>query len=320
MKRRAFIKNGMLATGAAMTLGLEACSTSEIKATPYGLGLFSIPKMLDTDIRAGFKMLAEMGYKEVELYGPFPFSVQSVKDSWAAVTPQLGFSGSGFFGNDVKTFASTLKEFGLKATSTHADIETLQTRMPQMAEAAYELGMECVGIPSIPPELRTSLDDYKRMADVFNEVGANAKKEGLKFIYHNHGYGLHEMEGEIPVNLILENTDPDTVFLEMDIFWTVAGGADPVAYLKNNPGRYVAMHLKDMKEKKQFSGDGGDPSQWIELFPYMTTAGDGVLDLKSIVSEGAKNGVKHFFIEQDMVANPEVALKRSIDHLKAIHP
>lgn len=320
MKRREFIRNTAIGTGALMSLGYQACSSAGSKSTPYGLGLFSIPLMLDKDLRSGFKMLADMGYKEVELYGPFPFSVQSVKDSWAALTPQLGFSGSGFYGHDVKEFASILKEYDLKATSTHADLETLQTRMPQMAEAAHALGMECVGIPSIPPELRTSLDDYKRMAEVFNQIGESAKKEGLKYIYHNHGYGFHEMEGEIPINLILENTDPDLVYLEMDIYWTAAGGANPVDYLKKYPGRYIAMHLKDMKEKKQFAGDGGDPMQWMELFPYMTTAGDGVMDLKSIVDEGAKSGVKHFFIEQDMVANPEIALKRSIDYLKSVHP
>ncbi len=320
MKRRQFVKNTLITTGAISSLGFGTCSAANNQTTHYGLGLFSIPKMLETDLRAGFKMLAEMGYQEVELYGPFPFSVQAEKDNWAAVTPQLGFSGSGFFGQDVKKFGSILKEYGLKATSTHVDLVTLQTRMPQMAEAAHELGIECVGIASIPPQLRTSLDDYKKMADEFNSIGESARKEGLKYIYHNHGYGLQEMEGQIPLDLILDNTNPKTVFLEMDIFWTTAGGADPVAYLNNHPGRYIAMHLKDMKEKKQFSGDGGDPSQWIELFPYMTTAGDGVLDLKSIVDAGAQNGVKHFFIEQDMVANPEVALKRSIDYFKSVHP
>ncbi|HEY9116770.1 MAG TPA: sugar phosphate isomerase/epimerase, partial [Roseivirga sp.] len=269
MKRRKFLKNSLLTTGAAMSLGFQACSPSQAKSTPYGLGLFSIPLMLDNDVRTGFKMLAEMGYKEVELYGPFPFSVQAAKDGWAAVTPQLGFSGSGFFGHDVKDFANILNEYDLKATSTHADLETLKTRMPQMAEAAHILGMECVGIPSIPPELRTNLDDYKRMAETFNQIGESAKKEGLKYIYHNHGYGFHEMEGEIPIDLILDQTDPELVFMEMDIYWTAAGGADPVDYLKKHPGRYIAMHLKDMKEKKQFSGDGGDPTQWIELFPYM---------------------------------------------------
>jgi sugar phosphate isomerase/epimerase len=73
-----------------------------------------------------------------------------------------------------------------------------------------------------------------------------------------------------------------------------------------------------MKQKKTFSGDGGNSEQWIEMFPYMTTAGSGVLDLKAIISQAQASGVKHFFVEQDMVANPEVALKRSLDFLKSI--
>jgi sugar phosphate isomerase/epimerase len=75
------------------------------------------------------------------------------------------------------------------------------------------------------------------------------------------------------------------------------------------------LHLKDMKELKHFSGDGGDPSQWIELFPYMTSVGDGVLDIQGIVSQARQAGVEHFIVEQDMVANPEVALRRSADFL-----
>jgi sugar phosphate isomerase/epimerase len=70
-----------------------------------------------------------------------------------------------------------------------------------------------------------------------------------------------------------------------------------------------------MKEKKRFSGDGGDSNQWIELFPYMATAGEGVLDFKSIIAQAQKSGVTHFFVEQDMVANPEIELKKSLDYL-----
>ncbi|HEY0740216.1 MAG TPA: sugar phosphate isomerase/epimerase, partial [Chryseosolibacter sp.] len=160
--------------------------------------------------------------------------------------------------------------------------------------------------------------DYKRVADDFNKIGERAKQHDLKFAYHNHGYGFHEMEGKIPVTMLFEMTDPNSVFLELDIFWTVAGGADPVQYLEKYSGRYHLMHLKDMKEKKTFSGDGGTPQQWIEMFPYMTTAGSGVLDLKNIVQQAQASGVKHFFVEQDMVANPEIALKKSADYLKGL--
>ena len=104
----------------------------------------------------------------------------------------------------------------------------------------------------------------------------------------------------------------------MDIYWTAAAGADPVAYLEKYPNRYKMLHIKDMKEKKQFSGDGGDAQQWMTLFPYMTTAGSGVLDIKAIIEKGKKVGVKHFFVEQDMVADPQIALKKSIDYLKSL--
>ena len=78
------------------------------------------------------------------------------------------------------------------------------------------------------------------------------------------------------------------------------------------------MHVKDMIKKVHFSGDGGDPKQWIELFPYMTTAGDGVLDLKSILSKAKESGVKHFILEQDMVNEPEKVLKKSFNYLTSL--
>ncbi|MES1219515.1 MAG: TIM barrel protein [Bacteroidota bacterium] len=162
---------------------------------------------------------------------------------------------------------------------------------------------------------RKTLDDYKKLADAFNTIGAGAQKAGVKFAYHNHGYGLSEMDEQIPLNVILDNSDPKLVFLEMDLFWTTAGGADPVAYLEKYKNRYRLMHVKDMMKKVRFSGDGSDAQQWIELFPYMTTAGNGVLDLKTILPKAKENGVQHFIVEQDMVADPEVNLKKSVDYL-----
>lgn len=316
MDRRNFIKTGTFA--AAFAVAPYFSSQTKSKALKPGIQLFSLPKLLDKDFRGAIAMLAQMGYKEVEFYGPFPFSTDSAKERWKAVTPSLGFSGSGYFGHSAQEVRAILKEHKIKATSTHTDLTTLQTRMGQLGEAGETLGFKYVGLPSIPEELRKTLDDYKRMAEVFNKIGALAKKAGLKFAYHNHGYGLQEVNGQIPMNIILDQTDPDLVFFEMDIFWTTAGGANPMEYLESYPQRYHLMHLKDMKEKVRFSGDGGNASEWIALFPYMTSAGSGVLDLKSIIATGQKMGVKHFYVEQDMVDHPEVALKKSLDYLKSL--
>jgi sugar phosphate isomerase/epimerase len=157
-----------------------------------------------------------------------------------------------------------LLENGLAVPSIHTDLDTLQTRMNKLGEAAQVLGNTYVVLPAIPPENRKTLDDYKKMAEAFNKIGESAKKEGIQFAYHNHGYGWKETDGQIPMELIFANTDPSLVFFEMDIFWTTAGGADPVTLLGKYKNRYPLMHVKDMKKKMHFSGDGGESKQWIE--------------------------------------------------------
>ncbi|WP_297693317.1 sugar phosphate isomerase/epimerase [uncultured Eudoraea sp.] len=318
MKRRNFLATSSAATTALLLFPGMAPNSAHKNLKTIGVQLFSLPKILEKDFRGGIRALSEMGYKEIEMYGPYPFSVDSVKERWNSLAPRLGFSGSGYFGHTPKEVSTILKEYGIKATSIHTDMETLQTRMQQLGEAADQIGFEYVGLPAIPEEKRKTLDDYKIVAEEFNTIGEQAKKVGLKFAYHNHGYGLQDMDGQIPLQLLLEQTDPSLVFFELDIFWTTAGSADPIHYLKSYPDRYHLMHIKDMKEEVRFSGDGGNPMQWMELFPYMTTAGSGVIDIPSIVSVAEKAGVKHFYVEQDFVKDPEIALKKSFDYLKSI--
>lgn len=283
-----------------------------------GIQLFSLPTLLESDLRAAIHTLNEMGYSELELYGPYPFSAASAQQSWQAITPMLGFSGSGYFGHPVSEVQSILEDYQMEVPSMHTDLETLEHHMGSLGESSDVLGNRYVTLPAIPEDRRSTLDDYKRLADDFNRIGEAAKKNGVTFAYHNHGYGLQEEAGEIPLNVLIERTEADLVALEMDIYWTTAGRANPMDYLKAYPGRYHLMHIKDMKEKVHFEGDGGDPMQWMALFPHMTTAGDGILDIPAILSAGKETGVKHFLVEQDMVAEPETALARSIDYLKAL--
>lgn len=312
--RRHFLKNA--ATLAAVASPAYDLLANTVSPQPIGIQLFSLPKMLSNDFVGGVEMLAKMGYKELELYGPFPFSTDNAQKSWAAVTPMLGFSGSGYFGRSIQEVKKILDDNGLRTPATHTDLDTLENRMEKLAEAAHILGQKYVTLPAIPDDIRKSLDDYKRIAERFNKIGESAKKNGIRFGYHNHGYGIKPMNGQVPLQIILDQTDADLVFFEMDVFWTTAGGADPIAYLTKYPKRYKMLHLKDMKEKKEFAGDGGNASQWIPLFGSMTTAGDGVIDLKGIVKKSKEIGVEHYFVEQDMVAQPEIALKKSLDFLK----
>lgn len=315
--RRQFLRQASLLT-AASALPWANLFANKDNMQHIGIQLFSLPKTLDTDLRAGLTMLAEMGYKEIELFGPYPFSAPATIEGWKRMAPMLGFSGSGYFGKTAQELRALLDELGLSTPSAHTDLDTLEAHMDQLGEAAQVLGFQYVVLPAIPDARRTSLDDYRRMADTFNSIGENAKRVGLTFAYHNHGYGFQEVNGQIPTRLLLDNTDPELVALEMDIFWTAAAGVDPVELLRAYGSRYRLLHLKNMREAKRFAGDGGDFSQWMALFPYMSTAGEGVLDLPGIISAAEALGVKHYLVEQDLVASPEVALKSSFDYLAGL--
>ena len=312
--RRLFLRNsGLFASGIALAgIGCASPSnkdegentdtakttdtTSNVVAAqplgPFGLQLYTLRDDLPKDPKGILKQVADMGYKQIEGYeGP--------KGLW--------------WGMKNKEFKSYLDELGLVMISSHCEFKK---DFERKAGEAGEIGLKYLIAPWLGPQKK--LDDFKKFAETFNKCGDICKKHGLKFAYHNHGYGLKEMDGQIPLKLILDGTDPSLVFFEMDLYWTTAGGADPVAYLESFKNRYRLMHVKDMSKKVQFSGDGGSPEQWIELFPYMTTAGSGVIDLKTILPKAKENGVQHFIVEQDMVAQPEVNLKKSFDYLAAL--
>jgi sugar phosphate isomerase/epimerase len=283
-----------------------------------GVALFTIPHLLDQDFAGAMQMLAEIGYKEVEFFGPYPFSVPKTHEGWQPVAAALGLKQTGYYGLTPQQVKEILDRNGLSSPSMHVDLDTLRERMDDVAEAAHLLGQRYVGIAAIPAAERHTLDDYKRVADEFNIIGARAAELGLRFFYHNHGYGLSELAGEIPFNVILERTDPHLVDLQLDLYWATAGGADLSSYLKSYPGRFRLLHIKDMSQPVRFAGDGGNPEQWMALFPYIAEAGDGVLDLTAILSQAVRSGAQHFLVERDLAPNPIETLQKSYQHLAAL--
>lgn len=317
LNRRKFLQKSTAATAALLASpALALDRPAGVKN--IGLQVWSVAKSMQSDLEGTLKLLSQIGYKEIELYGPYPFSSAKDQASWNAITPMLGFTQSGYYGRTAKEFKKILDDKGLRTPAMHVGLDTLRNKMGETAEAAHILGQQYAGIAAIPEEERRTLDDYKRIADDFNAIGEKAKANGIRFYYHNHGYGLTAMEGKVPFDLILERTDPSLVFLEMDLFWTVAGGADPVKYLDANKGRYKLMHVKDMKQKVRFAGDGGNPAQWIELFPNITDAGSGILDLKTILSHAKKSGLEHFLVENDVITDVKASLEKSYAYLSLV--
>ncbi len=319
MKRRTFLRN-TAAASPALTLPVNWVTEliDDRKLTSIGLQLFSLPQLLQQDLKKGIEMIAAMGYNELELFGPYPFSVTAAKDRWAEVTRPYGGIQSGYFGQSQKEFKQLVQENNLKVSSLHTDLQTLEQKIDELCDAANDLGASYVILPSIPAERRTSLDDYKRMAATFNTIGEQAKKRGVRFAYHNHGYGWLAENGLRPIDLIFNGTDPSNVFFQMDVFWTAAAGVDPATCLREHPNRYHLMHLKDMKEAVRFANKGEDSGEWFSLFPAITSCGEGVLNLKEIVKTAQEVGVKHFYVEQDIAPQPRVSLQQSHQYLDQI--
>lgn len=317
--RRHFLKSAAaILAGNILSPGLNAQGAHGGKRglEKIGIQLFSIPRLAEKDFTGTMEMLARIGYEEIEFFGPYSFSSPDDKERWKAVAPSVGFSGSGFFGRTAKEVKKILDDNGLSAPSMHTGMDSLTNAMDGLAEAAHALGTKYVILPSAPTQ--PDLDGYKMLADNFNKIGEEARKRDIHFSYHNHGNGLKPIDGTIPFDLILDRTDPDRVFFQIDIYWMTAGGVDVCEYLDKYPGRFRLMHVKDMAKDVRFSGDGGDPQQWIELFPYLENAGEGVLDLEKILSSAKRSGVEHFIVERDLAPNPEDDLRRSFTYLKGV--
>lgn len=146
-----------------------------------------------------------------------------------------------------------------------------------------KLNTKYLVLPAIQEE-KSTLDNYKRFADAFNGFGEKMAKYGIQFVYHNHGYEHMEMDGEIPMDYLLEQTNSDHVKFELDIFWMQAAGANPIDYLKKYPNSYKLLHVKDAAKEFRFSGDGQTREQWMAGFPLMSDPGDGVLDIAGIIA------------------------------------
>ncbi|MBN8576379.1 MAG: sugar phosphate isomerase/epimerase [Cytophagales bacterium] len=318
LPRRRFIQLASTTLAALPLSGLLANTLADQKKK-WGIQLFTIPQLASKDLKGTLKTLGEIGYREVEFFGPYEFSAKETIEGWKAIAGQLGIAENAFYGYSIADVKSMLKDFGLTTPSVHLDLATMRTNLKPAMEALKALGTRYVAVPALGnPEERKTLDQFKKLADEFNQIGKRMADYGLTLVYHNHGYEHWHENGQTPMEILLKNTDPQHVVFEMDIFWMTAGGASPVEFLKSNPGRFKLLHLKDAQEPIRFSGDGGTPDQWMTLFPKMADPGTGVFDIKGIVAQAVKSGAEHFYLERDLTPTPQETLKNSFEFFKGV--
>ncbi|MEL6122320.1 MAG: sugar phosphate isomerase/epimerase [Bacteroidota bacterium] len=317
MNRRKAISNLAIGTVGLTSLELPKISHVMNSSKPVGVQLFTIPKMVGDDFVGTIKTLADLGYREVEMFGPYPFSSAKAKQDFQMMKAMIGLTDHAFFGHTTEEVVGVLADHKITCPSFHADLDSLRNHLDQLLDGVAPFSPKYLVLPALM-EGRDTLDDYRRRAEEFNTLGEKMAAYNIKFAYHNHGYEHAEKEGRIPMDLLLDETDPTYVDFELDIFWMSAAGADPLTYLTDHPTRFKLLHLKDCSEQFRFSGNGETMGEWMAGFPLMRDPGDGVLDVNKIVSRAIENGIEHYFLERDVAPDPAATLSNSYRQLSAM--
>jgi sugar phosphate isomerase/epimerase len=208
---------------------------------------------------------------------------------------------AGYFGRSPRDVRALLDKNGLSSPSSHISLAPDQWHAA--IDAAPVIGHRYLVLAWIPAEERHTLDDYKRWAERLNRAGTEAKAAGLQFAYHNHDFEFAPLDGKLPYDVLLAETDPKLVQLEVDLYWITKGGQDPLAYFARWPGRFPMVHVKD---------SAGPPDH------RMVAVGAGKIDFKKIFARSDQAGIKHYFVEHDEPADPFASIRASCEYLKQL--
>jgi sugar phosphate isomerase/epimerase len=275
--RRNFLATlGVAAVGIAKgdPLGASEILAAKRKIQKIGLQLYSVRDLMKADMPGTLAKVARIGYKEVEF--------------------------AGYFGRTPAQVRALLRQNGLSSPSTHLGYEMLAKDWQKQLDDAKAIGHHWATIAYMPEDQRKSLDDWKRHAAEFNKAGAQAKAAGLRFAYHNHNFEITPVNGQRPLDILLDNTDPSLVDFEMDLYWVVFGGGDPLDFFNRHPGRFAMVHVKDA---------GPAPEKNI------VDVGSGTIDFRPIFAQSHKAGIKHYFVEHDHPTDAIATIRNSYRYL-----
>ena len=255
--------------------GARAGGTASRVPSAIGVQLYTVRAVMASDPDGTLAAIAAIGYAEVELAGLYGMSAREMKARLDAV--------------------------GLAATSSHHSVEEVRGSWAATLEAAVALGQRLVVVPSIPVAERGG-EALRRIADDFNRAGDAARATGLRFGYHNHDWEMRPgADGVRPIDLLLDRTEPELVDWQMDIFWTVHGGADPTAELDARAGRVTSVHVKD----RTAAGE-------------MADVGAGVIDFQPVLARAGELGLLHQYVEHDQPGDPIESVRASYRALAAV--
>jgi sugar phosphate isomerase/epimerase len=244
---------------------------------PIALQLYTLRDDTEKDFAGTIKKVAEIGYAAVELAGRGSLSVQEL--------------------------STILADNHLTVAGSHIGLEALETDLPKIIEENLALGNRYIVVPYLAEERRKTADDYKKLAATLNEFGATLQASGLTLAYHNHDFEFKPLDnGQLGEDILLENTDPALVKAEVDTYWVLKAGHDPVAFIQKYAGRVPLIHIKDRDKT-----DGS-----------FAPVGTGDLPLDALVAAAPGVGAEYLIVEQDVCKGSAIeAVTLSYNNLKA---
>ena len=252
------------ATGSATTpsAGTPAAGASTgAKIRPLGVQLYTVRDEMQKDVAATLARVAQIGYTEVEFAGYFNHSPEEIR--------------------------AMLDRNGLTAPSSHIALQTLQGDLSGVIAASKTIGHQYIVCPWLDPSQRGStVDAWKSFGQTLTDIGRRVQQAGLQFAYHNHDFEFQKIGDVVPFEVLLANSDPSLVKIEMDLYWATKGGQDPLAWFAKYPGRFPLVHVKDAR------GASMD----------MAPVGSGNIDWKRIFAKRELAGIQHYFVEHDSAA------------------
>ena len=293
MDRRIFLKTSSLAS-AAMLAPISGFSNMwhTQRLENIGVQIYSVRDGLDKDFAGTIKNLSDIGFTYLELFDYVDGKIKS---------------------NTVKDINRILSTNNIKAASLHVktgaetpdqDATMVKNWERAVADAA-EMKLEYMVCAYLEESERQHIDDYKRLADLFNKSAEVCKQYGIQFAYHNHDFEFIRLNNEVPYNILLAQTDKDLVKMELDLYWITKVGQDPIEYFKKYPGRFPLWHVKDISKNEE---------------QYFTEVGNGSISLQNIFQHAEISGMKKFFVEQDVCRDftPLESLNISYNYLKKL--
>jgi len=275
--RRAFLQRSTLGVLSLPLVGAIDLSPT-FSSRKWGIILNTVRKEMADDYRSCLAQLAEMGYVYLE---------------------------GNTYGESPEEYAHFVKSLSLVPIVGGSSMGNLQETLFQRIRDAHTLGhtyLTCYW-PWLSDAKNLTEQEVLETADRLNEMGKLLKKEGLRFTWHNHDKEFVQIGEKTAFDLLMENTDPDWVGVQLDLYWVHKGNHNPLDLFERYPGRFELVHVKDM-DKTEERG--------------ITCVGSGILDFQAIFDKAELAGIQYATVEHEKSVEGIPCAQTSIDHLKTL--